>query len=213
MQTVCCKNDYSYALSNNYTKIINISSILKHNDLIKIYSSDTIPIVFNTSWGGNLDKQIYKKNILIPPIDLLSLSSNNIDINSINCLCQDNTRLMKLPQIKCEINNETYVFKKWNGYNQLWSAYCINNDCIGHATLYFLQDSAIFMCSITKNDDKLSDYLDCDFMSISNYNNTSRDEFNRIECSDLNLCFDNIGLLQIPVDKKIELINITNQEI
>ena len=209
-QTVFCKSGHSYSLLNTFTKIINISNSCEHNDLIKIYESNHIPITLNTSWGKELGKYTYKRNILIPPIDLILLPQNNIDINAINCLCQDSTRLINLPSITCKINNESYHFKKWNGYNQLWTSYSINEGYIAHAMLYFLQNNAIFMCSVTKDDNEVNDYLDCDFMSISNYSNSSRDEFNRIDCSDLSLCFNNIHLLHIPVDKKIELIDISH---
>lgn len=208
--TVLCKKDHSYSLLDKYIKIISISNISEHNDLIKIYDTDKIPITLNTSWGKSLEKTIYKRNILIPEKDLLLLSQDNIDINSINCLCQDNTRLVNLPTIQCDVNEKSYSFKKWHGYNQLWSSFCIVDSYIAHGLLYFLNNNAIFMCSITKDDDEVNDYLDCDFMSISNYNSISRDEFNRVNCNNLNLCFDNISLLQIPVDKKIEFINISH---
>lgn len=204
-----CKNNFSYSLNNKYNKIIGIIQNLQTIDTITISEIDYIPLNINTNWGiGGDQNDIIKKNILLPSIKNIDLIHKTPDLNTINCLCQDHSNISHLPKITLNIDNDTVFFKKWTGYNQIWCCNSIYNNYIAYAYLYFFQSKAIFMCSISNNETEINHHNDLDIISVYNYNNSIRDEFGRINCNHLKADFNTTEIINIPLDRIINQINI-----
>jgi len=199
------KNNYLYSLTNKYTKII---SVLNNNqiDTIKITEDSKLPININTNWSLSKDSNI--KKILLPPANKINLIDTNIDLNNINCICQDQTSIRKLPKINIINNNNIFTLSKWTGNNQTWVSHTSYKEYVIYGFLYIFLDKAIFMSSIYKNTSDINEFNDLDIMSIYQYDDISQDEFNRINCVDLKMQFDTCDILHRPLTEIIENLKI-----
>jgi hypothetical protein len=191
--TKLIKNNFLYNLTDKYSKIIATLSNIKQIDTIKIHEDNKLPITINTNWS--LSRETNIKKILIPPRNHINLIDPHIDLNSINCICQDTTSIKILPQIKIILNDDTeFILNKWTGNNQTWISNSYNKQYIAYGFLY------IFTSDI-------NEFNDLDIISVYHHNMIN-DEFNRINCTNLKMNFDNYDILHYPLNQIIDNIKI-----
>lgn len=214
--TSICKNGFAYPIMANqdYIKIISIISNTNNNDLINITNTESLPLSIPTLWGLknknniNIDNPI-KKNILMPKKELLELIIKNPDINSINCICQDQTHILTLPHIILKINNTEYLFDNWTGYNQTWC--CMNESDLfySYAYIYVFREHSILMISQTPKNCEDNHYMDLDLYSIFLHNNFIQDEYNRFNCHNYRPHYSNLQILNAPTNQTLDINNIS----
>lgn len=206
-RSLLCKKNHSYILDpNKYNKLIFLTTQAKNNDIIKLYENSKIPISFNSNWSISKDyivEDSFQKSILIPPSDLIENSDTIQDINSINNLCQDDTRITHLPTILCYVKDKQFIFSKWTGFCQTWSALYEDPDNLAYAYLYFFKNKSIFMVSIREKNINHNHFFDLDIMSVDDHPNLIHDEFNRINCSEHYPKFSQPSVLQSPISQNI----------
>lgn len=207
--SILIKNDFAYKITENesYNKITSIISHTNTRDIIEIFDNDKIKINLNcTSLAQTLSKNgnsSIKQNILIPNINQLQLHKQHPDLNSINCLCHDSTYITNLPTINIKIAQNSYSFKNWIGNNQLWLAYAEDIYYYLYAYIYIFHNYSILLVSRTEKNDDSNHLLDLDFSCIYHHSNQIKDEFSRIDCSNLLLNFNhqnNITILHSPIN-------------
>jgi len=212
-KTSICKSNFSYILdSDSYNKLFFLTTNNNNADIVKLYNNNYIPLSFNTNWAletSYLIEDSYYKNILIPPSKYIEQQQDNPDLNSINNLCQDNTNINKLPNILCYIKNKKFIFSKWTGFSQVWCASYNQDEYIAYAYLYFFKDHTIFMASIKeKNQQKYNDIFDTDIMSIVDHKGLTHDEFNRINCLEHMPVYNELEILQTPINDDLGIKDI-----
>lgn len=202
------KNNYSYNLTDKYTKIISILNNTNQIDTIQIIDDQKLSLNINTNWSLNKNNNI--KKILLPSDNQIDLIDVNIDLNNINCICHDKTSIKNIPKITIIINNEDYIFdfKQWTGYNQTWVANNSHKEYTAYGFLYFFRTKAIFMASIYQASTSINQFNDLDIISTYHYQEMIYDEFNRINCSKLLINFDKCQILHQPLDQVINNIEI-----
>lgn len=205
-KTKLIKNNYLYSLTDEYSKIISILNNNKSIDTIKIHQDNKLPITINTNWSLNKNSNI--KKILLPPKNQINLINTHIDLNNINCICQDTTSIKTLPKVKIILNEDIkFTLNKWSGNNQTWISNSYNKEYIAYGFLYIFTDKTIFMSSIYNNTSDINEFNDLDIISIYHHN-IIRDEFNRINCTNLKMNFDNCDILHYPLNKVVNNIKI-----
>jgi hypothetical protein len=206
--SILIKNNFAYKITENesYNKITSIISHANTRDTLEIFDNNKIKINFNCialieKLLKNCELPI-KQNILIPNIKNIQLYNQHPDLNSINCLCHDTTYIINLPNITVKIAQNSYYFKNWIGNNQLWLAH--DEDIYYHlyAYIYIFSNYAILMVSRTEKNNDSNHLLDLDFSCIYEYSNTIKDEFSRIDCSNMSFDFNNsnITILHSPLN-------------
>jgi len=207
--SILVKNDFAYKITENehYNKITSIISHTNTRDIIEIFDNDKIKINLNCTLLAKTlvtdDNSSIKQNILIPNIKQIQLYNQHPDLSSINCLCHDNTYITNLPTINIKIAQNSYSFKNWIGNNQLWLAYDEDIYYYLYAYIYIFYDYSILLVSRTEKNNDSNHLLDLDFSCIYTHSNQIKDEFSRIDCSNLSLNFsdkNNITILHSPIN-------------
>jgi hypothetical protein len=205
-ETVICKNNFAYNIIKNlqYQKITGLISNIETRDTLKIFENNKTELVLNTVWGlknfalpENQPYKSIKRNILIPSFDHINLYSNNVDINSINCLCHDNTHIINLPDIILTINNQKYQFTEWYGNNQVWCSSLEDTSFYSYAYLYIFQKQSILLISQTSKNLE-DDQLDLDLISIYDHHQYIEDEYERFDCNKHKPIFNTYQILKSP---------------
>lgn len=215
-EVMLCKNNFVYNISpnNKYNKIISLITNNKNRDIISVFESDKIKLNINPMWGLPQEqcKDIpIKKNILIPNTQFLDLAPNITDLNAINCLCQDHTYIVHIPDIAVSFGNERYIFNNWTGNNQIWTSMTETTIHYIYAYLYIFYNHSVLLVSQTHKDPDMNHYFDLDIMSIYQHNNFIQDEYNRIDCSSYMPEFNSIDILYNPPNYKNNLVIETIQ--
>ena len=205
-ESILCKKNFSYVMNEDiYNKITCVIQDHKSDDVIKLYNDNIIPITFKSGWTNKKDN--IKKNILIPPSNLIEPSENTVDLNTINCLCQDSTRINKLPNILFTVRDRLHKFHQWVGYNQVWVSAIDHEEYMVHAYLYYFRTKCILMISAQdKNTDET-----IDIMSIYQNPNFIHDEFQRINCTEYQPIFNSFNILYKSLNFNSSNITITTQ--
>lgn len=215
-ETTICKNNFAYNLVKNleYQKIIALISNIETRDTLKIFENNKTELILNTVWGlknfaspENQPHRSIKRNILIPSFNHINLYPNNIDINSINCLCHDNTHIINLPDILLNINNQTYEFNEWYGNNQIWCSSLEDTLFYSYAYLYIFQKQSILLISQTSKNLE-DDQLDLDLISTYDHSQYIEDEYDRFDCHKYKPVFNTYQILKSPKN-----CNHTNESI
>jgi hypothetical protein len=214
--SLICKNDFAYPITKNeeYSKITAIISNAKSNDLISIYDNDHINITINPLWSLKNKDSIttdnpIKKNILIPPLANINLVQKDPDLNTINCLCHDETHIINIPDITLNINDNTYVFDEWTGYNQVWCTMKENHFFYTYAYLYIFNNQSILLISQTQKGLENNHYFDLDIMSTYTHTNIIHDEYNRINCHDYHPVFSDLNILNFPLNQNLNRSSVS----
>lgn len=214
---ILCKNNFSYKMTDTvtYNKITCLISTINHKDNIQIYNNDHISLSINSLWSLSQNPTlsqhpIVKRNILIPSIDDINLTKNHVDLNPINCLCQDNTHIINLPQITIHIQNQEYIFRNWVGNNQVWVSSNNIDMFYAYAYLYVFHSHTILLVSRTSTaaEDIL---LDTDISFTYKHTNSICDEYNRIECDKYypQFSLSNLKILNAPLHQTITTNDIS----
>ena len=213
---IICKNDFAYPITKNeeYSKITAIISNAKSNDLISIYDNDHINITINPLWSLKNKDSIttdnpIKKNILIPPLENISLVQKDPDLNAINCLCHDETHIINIPDIILNINDNVYVFDEWTGYNQVWCTMKENHFFYTYAYLYIFNNQSILLISQTQKGLENNHYFDLDIMSTYTHTDIIHDEYNRINCHNYRPVFSDLNILNFPLNQNLNRSSVS----
>lgn len=206
-----CKNNFAYKITSNehYNKITSIISNLDSRDIVQIFDNDKIKLMINPIWclkkfsKLSLDSGV-KKNILLPNINDLDLFNENIDLNSINCLCHDNTYITAIPNITLTINNTEYIFVEWTGNNQIWCSAIEDEIFYTYAYIYIFSHRSILLISQTPKEIDHHHYFDLDLISYFDHKNLIEDEYNRIDCHNYYPNFSSISILNNPPNRSLD---------
>lgn len=184
--------DGSVNLNHRYNKII-IDHYEKNScDIFSIKNElSDISLHIPMRWIMKDDiSTIYPVVVLIPGSELFSLPIINFDFsNETLSLCQDYTRIRKIPKISININSNQIFNQQWTGHNHIWFSRTLAPEFlfISYHYLYIFFNKAI-LCSSLIFDNNI--HKSIDMYHIVNIDQ-ELDENSRIDCSNISLNFNN----------------------
>jgi|688.fasta_scaffold206967_2 hypothetical protein len=216
-QPILCKYNFAYQITSkeSYNKIISLLSYLDLSSSINITNSNKLKLSINPTWSIKTlpdivcsTDQPLKRNVLLPSLEQIELAPNITDLNPINCLCHDQTRIVNLPDIILKINDNQYNLTQWTGNNQVWCSFSQSPGYYLYAYLYIFYHRSILLISQTSKDPDIDHHLDLDLSSIYEHNNIIQDEYGRIDCGEYNPNFNSVKIMNTPSNINESLISI-----
>lgn len=155
-------------------------------------SDDYIKVGISPSWVKTQNINIPLLIILPSNKDILLPGINSDITQDTMSLCQDNTRITKLPYVSINIENFDLINNQWRGHNHVWTNVTHSTDfsIIAYSFLYIFNTKISFYCSILHKNP-------IDTIDLYGYQDIEccNDENGRIDCNELKIDISNIEVI------------------